>query len=91
MVALHGLRPGVLREANNIRLLKRHGRGVIGKAPFGHMSIIFVYCLTWEGRRPEPRGGLWMTGSRRADGFAPRRQERLAAGFQGAIAMDIEV
>jgi hypothetical protein len=34
---------------------------------------------------------LWMTGSRSADGFAPRRQERLAAGFQGAIAMDIEV
>jgi hypothetical protein len=32
-----------------------------------------------------------MTGSRSADGFAPRRQERLAAGFQGAIAMDIEV
>src|SRR5262245_49329106 len=58
-LALHGLRPGVLRGANNIRLLKRRGRGVISKAPFGHMSIISVYCLTWEGRRPEPRGGYY--------------------------------
>ena len=32
-----------------------------------------------------------MTRSRSADGFAPRHQERLAAVFQGAIAMDIEV